>query len=273
METIIEKQADGYSVTAEGEMITVHAAKRDVSAHVSNFIPFAQLSLYSRERLAPRVPDTKGLWFLGLKDVVRVRDIGTACVRVLEIAAKSKADYEAREIAAAKERTAADAPFIQAMLEKEAALVAQIPAGCVRLEAHIHEDSENGSYADFTAPNGVTMPSGSYTQLGWACAIRTGAQNGFQERCVAYATQAQIDAVTAARDAAISKRNAEQDAEKLRVAEIFKQARETGKQVALESWCETRRAQECGEWGDYTFKCTKVANPDGSTSVNAVNTF
>ncbi len=53
----------------------------------------------------------------------------------------------------------------------------------------------------------------------------------------------------------------------------FNQAARTGEPVCLRSWCESRRAIEGGEWGEYTFACSEWAMPDGTTKETAVNTY
>jgi hypothetical protein len=53
----------------------------------------------------------------------------------------------------------------------------------------------------------------------------------------------------------------------------FDEAKSSGKPVLLSSRVESRRAREGREWGDYNFRVSVYAMPDGSTKENAVNSF
>jgi hypothetical protein len=67
---------------------------------------------------------------------------------------------------------------------------------------------------------------------------------------------------------------AAKDAEKKAARDAkFAEARATGKRVVLASWSETRRVNCEGEMGEYLFIVTEYANPDGSVSRDAVNTY
>lgn len=78
-----------------------------------------------------------------------------------------------------------------------------------------------------------------------------------------------LEFVRPAREAETQKREAAAAAR----AAKFDEAQRTDKPVVLHTWTETRRAQEGGEWGEYLFAVTEYANPDGSVSKTAVNTY
>jgi hypothetical protein len=62
-------------------------------------------------------------------------------------------------------------------------------------------------------------------------------------------------------------------AKQIKYAAQVSEARRTGKAVQIARWCETRRAREGGQWGDYTFVCTEFVRPDGTFGCTATNTY
>lgn len=86
----------------------------------------------------------------------------------------------------------------------------------------------------------------------------------------------EVEKVRAEKTVRCEKEAKRQEDEHARRRQIFNQAHETGKPVVLDTWTETRTLvgeEYPGEEGDYTFLCTRYAQPDGGTSVRETNTY
>lgn len=194
---------------------------------------------------------------------------------VREITAERRTARDAQQAEQKAKQEAAQArerELIEEAKAKLPGLIAQIPAGGVRvsvISTGYFDGQENHRYE----ADGEALNWDQITMIGWASAIHPGAWNPFWSEGVAYISREKLDAIRSERQAkqqAAQKEAAEKHAARLAK---FDEAKTTGQPVKLRSWVETRRAQEGGEWGDYNFVVTEYALPDGSTKQNAVNTY
>lgn len=183
-----------------------------------------------------------------------------------------RAEREARWVAEKAARQAVDNPLREAAEKQAAEIRASIPAGNIPVKVEQVGSADGDPIYDYYA-DGIKINWDDCIHHGTASAIRPGALGAFfvdQVYSIPRARLDEIKAEQAAKDAdAAAKKQAAADDR----AAKFAEAARTGKPVALRSWTETRRAQEGGEWGDYTFVITEFAMPDGSIKQNAVNTY
>ena len=186
--------------------------------------------------------------------------------------AADKAEWEAKWAKQRDDQAAADKPHINKMLADEAVLVAQIPAGAIRVTCNQTGSLDGDATLEYQA-DGVALNWSDVTMIGCASAIRTGAMGAFDTRRVAYITRDDLTKIVADRQAKKEAEETKQQAEVARIETLQKTAKEPGKPQVLRTWSEERRAYEGGEWGDYVFSCTEYAQPDGTTTTKAINQF
>jgi hypothetical protein len=109
MKALIEKQADGYtvSITDDGKQVVIASPAGTSQAKIIDLKKYNDQPKYFRDAAARlNVKDTSGLWASGKSGhksgIVRIRDIGTACAELLAmqadlLAAESAAEAEAAE--------------------------------------------------------------------------------------------------------------------------------------------------------------------------------
>ena len=133
---------------------------------------------------------------------------------------------------------------------------------------------DGGGHYPVLTYNGVDVPIRTPgLKTDYATAIRPGEQEAFDQRCVASLPKDAADQIVKEHQSQVDAQAAEKRARDDAVRAKFEEAKKTNKPVALKSWSENRRAKEGGEWGDYAFIVTRYANPDGTTSESAINTY
>lgn len=164
---------------------------------------------------------------------------------------KREADARASKEAAQKIE---DAP-------KLAALIAQIPTEAVRVTVVQNGSLDGDPILDYSI-NGLKLSWSDCTILGWV-----------GDEAVCFISRARLSEIETSEREAAEKANEETQRKNAERAAKFEQARTSGHPVILERWTENRRSLECGQWGDYQFICSKMALPDGTTKINAVNSY
>lgn len=265
MRTLIEKQADGYTVTEDdGRLeITVPSGKKYI-CHGSHFHTWDKLDEPTRSIWAGKLPEEKrtGLFASPYPQVLyRIRPIGDAVEQVLEIVDKTNKEREKMAAERLAARNAAEAPLLAIVKERENELLQKMPADAIRCDVQMKSDGDGGSYPIFSIKNiEIKFPK----IVGWASAPRTTV--GVNSVCVAYITKAEFDAIQEGLALKAKKDMEAKQAEQDRIAAIFAKARETGQRQVMDSWvtdrCMNRNEDDCSFDTAYQW-----AMPDGTTRV------
>lgn len=109
--TLVSKQADGYKVELNGEIVTFFkGAKKGKSIHLTNLKPFATLDPSTQSFIKSKMSDTSGLWYAS-SGICRLRDVDGACEKaqalIREINAETAKQNHARKIEADQRLNAA----------------------------------------------------------------------------------------------------------------------------------------------------------------------
>lgn len=267
---------DGYTVTLTDTEISIQAGGK--STRKSDPLNLREVSGEMELKIKSRGSDPTSYLWDGCNFVVRRwNGVDEAVVEITTARRKKrdtkKAERDARFQSAREIRRATireKTPAWNADLET---LIEQIPTTALRVACT--KTGHFDGYDNFSQTcDGETLRSQDVTFLGCVGFLGDG-ECGFIDRTerVAFIEMEKLESIRASRIARESAAKEAADKKNSDRAAKFTQARESGKPVVLESWCETRRAQEAGQWGDYTFACFSVAQPDGSVIESAVNTF
>ena len=71
----------------------------------------------------------------------------------------------------------------------------------------------------------------------------------------------------------IARESAEEARFQKKYGKFIYEAKAKGEAVVVDSWMETRRAKEGGEWGEYQFAVTQYMSPKGKLFTKAVNCY
>ena len=265
MNTLIEKQVDGYMVKEENGRIEITGPSgKKMVCHASHFHTWDKLEENTRSMWAKKVPDEMktGLFASPYPEVLyRIRPIGDAVTHVMEIADKINKDHERLVAERVAARNAVEAPLLAIVKEREIELVKQMPADAIRCDVKIKSDGDGGSYPIFSIKN-VEIKSPKI--VGWASAPRTSIE--VDPVCVAYITHAEFDAIQEGIALEAKKDMDAKQADKDRLTAIFTKAMETGQRQVLKSWvtdrCMNRHDDDCSFDNAYQW-----AMPDGTTRI------
>ena len=211
----------------------------------------------------------------GKQVVARISTRPELAAKVAEFIAARESERDAREARLAAEKAAQDAadkPLLDAMRVEVGGLRGLIPAGSVEVSVVESGSFDGWPILDYYA-DGTKLSGSDIVIHGHAAAIRPGASGAFASVTVASISRERLAKIIADRDDAEARGKAESEKAVADREAKFAEAATTGKPVELRRWTENRRAQEGGEWGDYLFICREFAMPDGSTKIEAENTY